>query len=135
MVRAHSKKESSLSETIKPSRVEKTKVGIIDSHVDSVTSMSNFLEERGFDTIWAYKGKDAIAKFSKDDFDILVVSIKLDDMSGFLVAKEFPKVKVVFVTAYDGMEQEAKMFPNCIGVLKKPVDFEELEFVIRKAFG
>jgi DNA-binding response OmpR family regulator len=119
----------------KDSPPKRIKVAVIDDHVDTVTSISNYLEAKGFKTVWAYDGKAAVELCKKENPDALVLDIKMPEMNGFEVAKALQgKQKIIFMTAYEDVQQEAAKFNNAIGIINKPVDLEEVLSLLRKAF-
>ena len=107
-------------------------VAIVGSHVDSVTAISNYLEARKMRTCWAYIGTEAIALCRMNNARILVMDSTMAGMGAFEVAKLFPEQKMIVITALDDVDQLASQFRNIVGVVKKPVDYEELENLIKK---
>ena len=111
-------------------------IAIVDDHVDTVVSISNYLEAQGFRTVWAYNGEDAIKMCKKDAPDILLLDIRMPGMNGFEVAKLLPREqKIIFMTGFEGMEDKARAFGNCIGIIPKPIDFGKLIATLRAQFG
>ena len=110
------------------------KIEVVDDHVDTVTATSNYLEGIGFKTVWAYNGEDAISVCKKEKPSLLLLDIKMPGMSGFDVAKNLPETEILFATAYDDMEEKTHKFKNSIGLIRKPIDFENLVKVIRQKF-
>jgi len=110
-------------------------IAVVNNHVQTAIGISNFLEEKGYRTVQAYTGKDAIALCEKERPDILFIDVQMPQVSGFDVARALPKQKVLFMVAsFDGVGDKAKAFPNCIGVLFKPVDSAKLDEFLRKYF-
>lgn len=110
-------------------------IGIVDDHIQTAISLSQFLENNGFRTWQAYNGIDAIKKCQSDKPDLLVLDIKIPKMSGFEVAKELKGQKILFMTAYDDLEKKASKIKGSLGVIKKPVNSEVLLNKIRKIFN
>lgn len=109
-------------------------IAIVDDHIDTVTSLSNFLESQGFKTVWAYSGEDAIDLCKKNKPDLLLTDIRMPGMSGFELAEKLKDQPKLFMTAYDNMEEKAKKYKPSWGIIKKPVDVSELLEIIKKNF-
>jgi CheY-like chemotaxis protein len=110
-------------------------IAIVDDHIDTVTSMSNYLEAKGFRTAWAYTGLDAIELCKSKSPDILILDIRMPGMDGFEVADALPKTqKIIFMSGFDGVEEKVGKYRNCIGLLQKPIDLDQAESLLRKEF-
>ena len=114
---------------------KKIKILVVDDHSDIVVSISNYLDFNGFQTIKAHNGKMAIEKAKEEKPDLILLDIMMPKVSGFDVCKALPKQKVLFMTAYDDLAEESKQYKNSIGLLRKPIDFEELMEILRKKFN
>ena len=112
-------------------------IAIVDDLIDTAVSISNYLEANGFRTVWAYNGLDAIKLCKKEAPDVLILDIKMPPgMNGFEVADSLPKTqKIIFMSGFDGVEEKAKAYKNCIGILRKPIDLGEVESLLRAEFG
>ena len=111
---------------------EKKKVLVVDDHSDIVISIVNFLKYNGIEALQAYNWKDALEICKNDKPDLVMLDIMMPRMNGFEVAKKIPKQKILFMTAYDGLEEEAKDVKNSLGCIRKPIDLEELLKAIKK---
>ena len=80
------------------------KILIIDDEEGIVEEVVDFLEEEGFDVKSADMGKPGIELFREFQPDLLLLDMKLPDMSGIeileLVKKESPLTKVIVNTGY-----------------------------------
>lgn len=109
-------------------------VAIVNNHVHTVTHISNFLEGKGYRTVWAYGGKAAMALCEKERPDILILDAQMPETSGFDVARALPAQKILFMVADKGIGEKAKQFKNCVGTLHKPIDNRELDELLRSIF-
>ena len=111
-------------------------IAIVDDHIDTVVSISNYLEANGFRTVWAYTGEDALKLCKKESPALLLLDIRMPGMNGFEVAKLLPKEqKIIFMIGFDELDDRAKAFSNCIGTLQKPIDFGKMVSALRAHFG
>ena len=80
------------------------KMLIVDDEPGIVEEVKDFFEEEGFQVATADTGKEGIEQVTKMKPDILLLDMKLPDMSGIEVlksCKEFsPKTKVIVNTGY-----------------------------------
>jgi CheY-like chemotaxis protein len=110
-------------------------IAVVNNHVQTAVGISNFLEEKGYRTIQAYAGSDAIKLCQKEKPDLLFIDVQMPQTTGFDVARALPNQKILFMVAsFDGVGDKAKAFPNCVGVLFKPVDNAKLDDFLRKYF-
>lgn len=107
---------------------------IVDDHIDTVDSLSFFLESKGFRTKKCYEGKSAVKACEEEKPNLLLVDVRMRGMDGFEVVKSLPKQKFVFMTGFDDIkEEDQSKYPSCKGVLTKPVDLEDLLKIVKSA--
>lgn len=115
--------------------VKKILIGIIDDHVQTAVSISQVLENNGFETFQAYNSKEAVDKIKSQEPDLVITDIRLEgEVTGIDIAKMFPKQKFLLITGFDFGKDELKNVNNFIGILRKPVDIDQLLDIIRKEF-
>jgi len=93
--------------------------------------LSEYLEMKAFDVVWAKNGVTALEYVQKDFFDIMILDVMMPEMDGFTLAKrlnkDFPEIPFVFLTARSLKIDVLKGFSlGAIDYLKKPIDEEEL---------
>jgi len=110
---------------------------IIDDDQQLSLSFTKILTQDGYDTVAAYTGKDGIAKATTLSPDLVVLDIRLPDMSGIDVFEVIhgilPKLPVIIITAFGTTE-------TAIGAIKKgaydyiykPFDVPEMLLLIEK---
>lgn len=106
-------------------------IEIVDNHIQSAISISNFLEFKGFRTLQAYEPEDAIEMAKKEKPDLIILDLNLNGPSGKSVAKELPKTKVILMIADPKKYKKEK---NIIATIRKPVDNLELFEIVKKFF-
>ncbi len=109
-------------------------VFIVDDNVQMVTSISNYLENAGFKTIWAYDEKEAVSLYNSKKPNIVVLGMIFKKTTGFEIAKKIPGAKFIFITSHPDMIVQAKKTKGFAGVIEKPVDFKLLTNMIRELF-
>jgi DNA-binding NtrC family response regulator len=111
---------------------------LIDDEEGFVTVLSNRLKKRGIDVRIAISGSKAIQTLRRQDFNVAVLDLKMEDMDGIEVLKIFkkmvPEMPVIMLTGH-GSEQAARegIEYGAFDYLTKPCDIEELVEKIRDA--
>ncbi|MBT3691553.1 response regulator [Candidatus Woesearchaeota archaeon] len=106
---------------------------IVDDYQDIADSISTFLKKEGYGIETFYTGRGAIRRSQSKNPDLLILDIAMPGFNGFEVARALPNQKIIFMTAYDFKEEDAKEFKNCVGLIEKPVDLEKLLSLVKKA--
>lgn len=115
--------------------VKKILVGIVDDHIQTAVSISQVLENNGFETFQVYNSKDAIEKIRSQKPGLVITDIRLEgEVSGIDIAKLFPKQKFLLITGFDFGKGELTNVKNLIGILRKPLDINQLIDILRKEF-
>ena len=96
------------------------------------------LRKRGFEVSWRTRASEALDLAKREDFDVVVTDLRMDEMSGLEVCQRLsavrPGVPVVMVTGRGGVE--AVVSAMRVGVydyITKPVDMKLLTVAIRRA--
>ncbi len=117
--------------------MESANILIVDDELIMRESLSGWLERDGHRVQTAPSGEDAIELFDKTKFDILLVDIKMEGMSGLEVLKTVKEmdedVAVVMITAYGSIPTAIDAMKNgAYDYLLKPFDPNELGIIIEK---
>jgi DNA-binding NtrC family response regulator len=96
--------------------VNSTKILIVDDELIMRESLAGWLERDGHSVKTASSGEEALEKLTETHFDILLVDIKMEGISGLdvlhKVKENDPDVAVVMITAYGSI-------PTAIEAMKK----------------
>ncbi len=117
---------------------EKIKLLLVDDEKGYVNVLYNRLNKRGLDVTKTYGGSEAIQALRKQDFDVAVLDLKMEDMDGIEVLKILkkmdPVLEIVMLTGH-GSKKAAKEGIECgaFDYLTKPCELEELLSKIREA--
>ena len=112
---------------------------IVDDEVGFVNILAKRLSRRNMEVTSAYTGTEAIQILRKQDFDVAVLDLKMEEMDGIEVLKIFkkmdPKMVVIMLTGH-GSEQAARegIEFGAFDYLTKPCELEELLAKIREAY-
>jgi DNA-binding NtrC family response regulator len=120
-------------------QTEPIRLLIVDDEVGFVNILAKRLSRRNMEVTSAYTGTDAIQILRKQDFDVAVLDLKMEEMDGIEVLKIFkkmdPKMVVIMLTGH-GSEQAARegIEFGAFDYLTKPCELEELLAKIREAY-
>lgn len=115
------------------------KLLLIDDEEGYANVLSNRLRRRNIDVTKAYSGSDGIQTLRKQDFDVALLDLKMEDMDGIEVLKVFkkmlPKMEVIMLTGH-GSEKAAKegIQLGAFDYLMKPCELEDLMTKIKDAY-
>ena len=114
---------------------EKKVLLVDDSDVNRIL-ISEYLKNKNFVITEAINGEDAVAKFQKENFDIILMDMQMPIMDGYSATKEIrkleqerniPPAQIIAVTAYALREEQLKSLEaGCDTHLSKPILKEEL---------
>ncbi len=119
-------------------REGKMRVLLVDDEPGFLKVLTKRMSKRCIDVIPASSGSEAIAILRKNDFNVAVVDLKMEDMDGIEVLKIFkkmvPELPVIMLTGH-GSEQAARegIAEGAFDYLTKPCDLEELLAKIEEA--
>lgn len=111
---------------------------LVDDEIYYVNVLANRLSKRNIVATKAYSGTEAIQKLREEDFDVIVLDLKLEDMDGIEVLKILkrmvPDIRVIMLTGH-GSAQAAKdgIKEGAFDYLTKPCELHELIAKIRAA--
>ncbi len=103
----------------------------VDDHEVLARLSCEILEMQGYRAVCAYNASEALEKFDKEPFDILVTDWKMDGMNGVELARRIhdrnPKIPVIIVTGYGPIDggkdvnaclSKTELFPSLIEKIK-----------------
>jgi two-component system, NtrC family, response regulator HydG len=109
----------------------KRRVMLVDDNQAFLDSTKDVLEYKGYEVVTADSGEEAIKLLKEQDFDVVIMDIKMPGINGvesFIEMKKIrPGVAVIMITAYsiDSLIQKA-LDEGAYSVLKKPLNMNAL---------
>jgi DNA-binding NtrC family response regulator len=104
----------------------------VDDHEVLARLSCEILEMQGYRAVCAYNAADALEKFQKEKFDILVTDFRMEGMNGLELARQVhqkdPSVPVIIVTGYGPIDggkdvnaclQKEELFPALLEKIKQ----------------
>jgi DNA-binding NtrC family response regulator len=102
----------------------------VDDHEVLARLSCEILEMQGYKAVSAFNASDALAKFDKEEFDILVTDFRMEGMDGLELARRIreksPTTPVIIVTGYGPIDggkdmtvlQKDNLFPDLLEKIK-----------------
>jgi DNA-binding NtrC family response regulator len=117
--------------------VSNIKILIVDDELIMRESLAGWLERDGHAVQTAASGEEALEKLMQTHFDIFLVDIKMEGMSGLEVLRRVkesdPDAEVVMITAYGSIPSAIEaMKDGAYDYMLKPFDPNELGVLIEK---
>ncbi len=117
---------------------EKIKVLMVDDEAQFRATTKKLLDRRGFDTLLAESGEEAIEKL-KENPDVVILDIKMPGMDGHDALKEIrklsPQVPVIMLTGHGALPSAREaLIEGAFDYLAKPCDMDLLASKITDAF-
>jgi len=103
----------------------------VDDHEVLARLSCEILEMQGYRAVSAYNAQDALDKFKREKFDILVTDFRMEGMNGLELARRIhatePNIPVIIVTGYGHIDggkdvnaclQKEQMFPALLDKIR-----------------
>ena len=117
---------------------ERIRLLLVDDEEGYVKVLAKRMTRRNMEVMTALSGSEGIQRLRKEDFDVAILDLKMEDMDGIEVLKVFkkmvPDMPVIMLTGH-GTEKAARegLEMGAFDYLMKPCDLEELVEKIRAA--
>ncbi|MBU0682784.1 MAG: response regulator [Candidatus Omnitrophota bacterium] len=117
-------------------RSSKKSILIIDDEKGACEFIKSFLEDRGYKVFTALNGLDGLELVKNEKLDLVLLDMKLPKMNGVEILSKIKAlnsvVRVFVVTGLeDGDEITQAKKIGVEGVLKKPIQLEELSIIVK----
>jgi DNA-binding response OmpR family regulator len=115
------------------------KVLLVDDEKKFVRSLAERLSIRGLEADWATTYDEALSKALKENYDIIVLDVKMPGMSGIDLKKRLeeitPDMKFIFVTGHGSEEDYNIGIREASFYIMKPFKIETLVEKINQALN
>lgn len=110
---------------------------IIDDEMVICESLAGWLRRDGYDVSTALSGEEALEILKQKNFDILLLDIQMDGISGIdvlsHVKENYPDIDVIMITAFGSVSSAVQaMKLHAFDYILKPFDPDELGVLIKK---
>ncbi len=116
------------------------KILIVDDEKDLCTALEKIIGREGYEVSSVFDGKNAVDRIRRDQFDLVILDLKLPGLPGERVFQEIrklrPKTKIVIITGHGTIQSAAQMMKKgATHYLQKPFNTADLLDLIRKELG
>jgi len=122
--------------------VEKNKILVVDDEPDMVDILRLVLTQAGYQVQPVLSGRDCIDKTSKEDYDLIILDIRMPEMDGWTTLRKLKerkvtdRTKIIILTVEKGPGVEIFGLQDVVAdYLTKPFDRERLIKHVRKALA
>ena len=107
---------------------DKKEILLVEDDPRSLYAFGAVLQARNFEVVACDSAESALPH-TGNHYSAAIIDVRLPKMQGTELALQLrqnnPKIKIIFVTAYDGVEDIRSKVPEC-AVLLKPIDMDTL---------
>ena len=111
---------------------------VVDDHEDNVEVLRARLEARGYRTVTASDGQEALEAVRRDMPDLILLDVMMPNVDGMEVARRIkadralPYIPIIMQTALDSTEHKVEgLDAGADDYITKPINFAELEARVR----
>jgi two-component system, OmpR family, response regulator CpxR len=117
--------------------MDTARVMLVDDEEEFVKALAERLSIRGYHVEMAFNGEQALGKLQDQEFDLIVLDLKMPGMDGMEVLrrvhKDHPELAVVMLTGHGSeTDREAALRLNAFAYLQKPVQIDQLVRLIKE---
>ena len=117
-----------------------SKILLVDDEVIFASNMAKLLNNRGYWVTAVESGESALQELEKQDFDVVVLDIKMPGLDGIATLKEIAKMdlltQVLMLTGHGSVDTAIEALKlGAYDYLTKPCEIDELIEKIEGAWG
>lgn len=129
-------------ESVQPKSSKEIKILLVEDNLINEKVAKVSLDRMGHDVDVAREGKSALVKYRNQNYDLILLDLKMPGMDGFEVAREIrnieetnkkkSKSRIIALTAEDFEGIKKKCFDAGMdGMLRKPFNFAEISNILK----
>jgi DNA-binding NtrC family response regulator len=111
---------------------------LVEDDRENCLMLKEVLGKWGYQVTEAYSGEEALDRSRKEAFDIVLTDIRMAQMSGLDVLREFrrahPRTQVIMMTGFGSVDTAVDaMKGGAFEYISKPFKFDEIKLTLRRA--
>lgn len=104
---------------------------VVDDEKNMRTTLSDILEEEGFEVRTAESGEKAVKMCAKDDYDVVLMDVRMPGIDGVeafrRIRRQHRDVRVIMMSGYSlERVEEAALREGAVAFVRKPLDADEV---------
>ena len=120
------------------------KVLIVDDDPDTITFLSAWLEDHGYQSCSASDGREGMQAILRERPDLVLLDIKMPNQTGVQLYRdiklndEWGRLPVIFITGmteFQVFDRGCAPLPQPAACIPKPIDFRALHAAIKRALA
>ena len=121
-----------------------SKILLLEDDANLNETVTEFLEEQGYEVVSVYDGHEAQEKLYESKYDLLLLDVNTPGINGFDLLRESREEGIVapaiFITSMDSVDDLEKGFESgCDDYIRKPFALKELyirvETLLKRGFS
>ena len=118
--------------------IRKEKILIVDDEQITLENLEIIMNKENYDVTTSSSGKNALKLLQKQEFDVVLTDLRMDEVDGLQVLaeckKRYPESEVIMVTAYASLPSAIEtMKQGAYYYLAKPFKLDEVRKVVKEA--
>jgi len=119
--------------------MEKETMLVVEDEDIMREALFDYFSDEGHEVDTAIDGDKALEKLNLEDYNVMIIDLKLPGRDGLSVLKEIraknPKAKVIIITAYPSIETAKEAIRSgAVEYLPKPFELDYLETIIKQSY-
>jgi len=111
--------------------MQKKRILLLEDDVTLNETVTEYLEEQGYEVDSVENGEEAMDKIYENNYDLLLLDVKVPLMNGFDLLKEIREKKnttpAIFITSLDSIDDLSEGYESgCDDYIRKPFALKEL---------
>ena len=111
---------------------------VVDDEHRIVENLTTYLTRVGYQVTGAYSGDEAVALFSRDLFDLMLLDISMPGMNGYQTMEHIlglnPDMLIIIMTGFASVESAVRALKEgAWDYLKKPFEYADLQKTVKNA--
>jgi two-component system OmpR family response regulator len=128
--------EDDMKATTETSCAVRKRVLLIDDDTAVRGALRDIVIALGYDAEAAASGREGVALFEQNDYDIVLTDLLMPGMTGWevleAVRQRNPKIPVLIITGSALYPEQRRSWQNGVELVTKPVDVSFLESILAK---
>ncbi len=118
--------------------MSQAKILIIDDNPEVLETLSDVLENEGYEILTFNSGKEAIAQTAEEKPQVILLDINIPDINGIEILRRIKKIDrdipIIMITAYGSMDSVIQaMRLGAYDYLNKPFNLDKMKILIKRA--